>query len=143
MFIRLSKRIAKHYCKGENSDEKELYVFGINQCLNMILNILTALFIGILFGKVFDTDPRKLFFWGLDSVHEIYTKSHWYDFQLGLSYLNIYNSLLFMVSGVFIFPPLKNCLNFGYCLAVLVLSVQKNNLCQNMEHIGSRHFGSN
>ena len=53
MFIRLSKRIAKHYCKGENSDEKELYVFGINQCLNMILNILTALFIGILFGKVF------------------------------------------------------------------------------------------
>ena len=53
MFIRLSKRIAKHYCKGESSDENELYVFGINQCLNMLLNILTALFIGILSGKVF------------------------------------------------------------------------------------------
>lgn len=53
MFIRLSKRIAKHYCKGESSDENELYVFGINQCLNMLLNILSALFIGILFGNVF------------------------------------------------------------------------------------------
>lgn len=52
MFIRLSKRIAKHYCKGESSDENELYVFGINQCLNMLLNILTALFIGILLGEI-------------------------------------------------------------------------------------------
>ena len=52
MFIRLSKRIVKHCCKGEGSDENELYIFGINQCLNMLLNILTALFIGILFGEV-------------------------------------------------------------------------------------------
>lgn len=51
MFIRLSKRIVKHCCKGEGSDENELYIFGVNQFLNMLLNILTALFIGILFGK--------------------------------------------------------------------------------------------
>ncbi len=58
MFIRLSKRIVKHCCKEESSDENELYVFGINQCLNMLLNILTALFIGILFGEV----PQILLF---------------------------------------------------------------------------------
>lgn len=58
MFIRLSKRIVRHCCKGESSDENELYVFGINQCLNMLLNILTALFIGILFGEV----PQILLF---------------------------------------------------------------------------------
>lgn len=52
MFIRLSKRIVRHYCKGKDSNENELYVFGINQCLNMLLNIITALFIGILFGNV-------------------------------------------------------------------------------------------
>lgn len=51
MFICLSKRIVKHYCKGKDSDENELYIFGVNQCLNMLLNILTALFIGILFGE--------------------------------------------------------------------------------------------
>ena len=51
MFIRLSKRIVRHYCKGEGSDENELYIFGVNQFLNMLLNILTALFIGILFGE--------------------------------------------------------------------------------------------
>lgn len=52
MFIRLSKRIVRHYCKGKDSNENELYVFGINQCLNMLLNIITALFIGILSGNV-------------------------------------------------------------------------------------------
>ncbi len=51
MFIRLSKRIVRHCCKGEGSDENELYIFGVNQFLNMLLNILTALFIGILFGE--------------------------------------------------------------------------------------------
>lgn len=51
MFIRLSKRIVKHCCKGKGSDENELYIFGVNQFLNMLLNILTALFIGILFGE--------------------------------------------------------------------------------------------
>lgn len=51
MFIRLSKRIVRHCCKGESSDENELYIFGVNQFLNMLLNILTALFIGILFGE--------------------------------------------------------------------------------------------
>ncbi len=53
MFIRLSKRIVRHCCKGEGSDENELYIFGVNQFLNMLLNILTALFIGILFGETF------------------------------------------------------------------------------------------
>ncbi len=51
MFIRLSQRIVRHCCKGEGSDENELYIFGVNQFLNMLLNILTALFIGILFGE--------------------------------------------------------------------------------------------
>ena len=51
MFIRLSKRIVRHCCKGEGSNENELYIFGVNQFLNMLLNILTALFIGILFGE--------------------------------------------------------------------------------------------
>ena len=51
MFVRLSKRIVRHCCKGEGSDENELYIFGVNQFLNMLLNILTALFIGILFGE--------------------------------------------------------------------------------------------
>lgn len=51
MFIRLSKRIVRHCCKGEGSDENELYIFGVNQFLNMMLNIFTALFIGILFGE--------------------------------------------------------------------------------------------
>lgn len=51
MFIRLSKRIVRHCCKGESSGENELYIFGVNQFLNMLLNILTALFIGILFGE--------------------------------------------------------------------------------------------
>lgn len=51
MFNRLSKRIVRHCCKGESSDENELYIFGVNQFLNMLLNILTALFIGILFRE--------------------------------------------------------------------------------------------
>lgn len=53
MFNRFSKKIVEHCCKEKNSNEIELYVFGINQGLNMLLNIVTALFIGILFGEVF------------------------------------------------------------------------------------------
>ena len=34
----------------------------------------------------FDTDPRKLFFCGLNSVFQIYTKSHWYDLDNEYSY---------------------------------------------------------
>lgn len=52
MFNHLSKKIVEHYCK-KDSNEIELYVFGVNQGLNMILNIVTALFIGILFGEFF------------------------------------------------------------------------------------------
>ena len=53
MFNRLSKGIVERCCKEKNSNEIELYIFGINQGLNMLLNIATALFIGILFGEVF------------------------------------------------------------------------------------------
>lgn len=53
MFNRFSKRIVEHCCKEKSSNEIELYIFGINQGLNMLLNIITALFIGMLFGEVF------------------------------------------------------------------------------------------
>lgn len=53
MFNRFSKRIVEHCCKEKNSNEIELYIFGINQGLNMLLNIITALFMGMLFGEVF------------------------------------------------------------------------------------------
>ena len=46
MFNRFSKRIVEHCCKEKDSNEIELYTFGINQGLNMLLNIVTALFVG-------------------------------------------------------------------------------------------------
>lgn len=124
MFIRISKRIAKHYCKSESSDENELYVFGINQCLSMLLNILTALFIGILFGEILQLLLFMLAYIPLRSYAggwHARTPSRCYIFSvimltfvsIGIKYLSLtewvyYAVLLASVLIVFVLSPIED-----------------------------------
>ena len=78
-FVRVASNEIVHYVMiaNERADGRG-YNGVIYKCFNVFCGVST-----VYNSKIdFDTDPRKLFFWGLDSVHEIYTKSHWYDLDM-------------------------------------------------------------
>lgn len=78
-FVRVVSNEIIHYVTiaNERADGRG-YNGVIYKCFNVFCGVST-----VYNSKIdFDTDPRKLFFWGLDSVHEIYTKSHWYDLDM-------------------------------------------------------------
>lgn len=78
-FVRVVSNEIIHYVTiaNERADGRG-YNGVIYKCFNVFCGVST-----VYNSKIdFDTDPRKLFFGGLDSVHEIYTKSHWYDLDM-------------------------------------------------------------
>lgn len=54
MFAKTAKQLAVHLEENQiiKSDDRELYVYGLNQGLSILLNIGTTLGIGLLFGTV-------------------------------------------------------------------------------------------
>lgn len=54
MFAKVAKQLAVHLEENQiiKSDDRELYVYGLNQGLSILLNIVTTLGIGLLFGTV-------------------------------------------------------------------------------------------
>ena len=57
MFVKLSEYITQQLEKGKiiQSDNRELYKYGFQQGLILLLNFITSIVIGVIFGKVFES----------------------------------------------------------------------------------------
>ena len=75
-FVRVVSNEIVHYVTFANETADGRGSFGVKyKCFSIYCGVST-----VYNSKIdFDTDPRKLFFCGLNSVFQIYTKSHWYD----------------------------------------------------------------
>lgn len=56
-FAKLSRRIGDNLVRSEvvKAEDAEIYIYGINQILVSVLNVSTALIIGLIFGVFFET----------------------------------------------------------------------------------------
>ena len=56
MFHVLAKKIMHSYSEKNmfKEDDEEIYVFGLNQLLTYLVNIITILFVGLVFGEVIE-----------------------------------------------------------------------------------------
>ena len=82
-FVRVVSNEIVHYVTFANETADGRGAFGVKyKCFSIYCGVST-----VYNSKIdFDTDPRKLFFCGLNSVFQIYTKSHWYDLDNEYSY---------------------------------------------------------
>lgn len=82
-FVRVVSNEIVHYVTFANETADGRGSFGVKyKCFSIYCGVST-----VYNSKIdFDTDPRKLFFCGLNSVFQIYTKSHWYDLDNEYSY---------------------------------------------------------
>ena len=57
MFYKIAEKITDKYARENlfKEEDKEIYVFGLNQMITYITNMFTILILGIIFGEVFES----------------------------------------------------------------------------------------